>query len=301
MTTEISVEFTRLLARFEAELEILSDKPEESVEGALRALWFTAAGDARSVEAVLEEPELPELGTTECEVLEELVEARLEGTPLAHLTRRQRFMGVDMLSSPEALIPRKETEILGGAALEHLRACCDERGEAVVVDACTGSGNLALALAWNEPRCRVYGTDLSEEAVALASENAEYLGLSSRVDFRAGDLFAPLEEEWWGRIDLLTCNPPYISSAKIETLAEEISRHEPHLAFDGGPFGVAILARLIGEAPRLLKAESWLCFELGLGQGLSMKKRLEKMESFEDVRIYEDAEGEIRALAARTP
>jgi len=294
-------DYRLLIADLEANLKVLPDKPDENPETTLRALWFTACGNPCTPESANDGTPLPPLDSATRARLKELVRSRLHGTPLAHLTGLQRFMGIDFLAGPGALIPRKETEILGTAALEHLRACCDERGSAVALDVCTGSGNLALTLGHFEPRCDVYGVDLSEEAVELARKNAEHLGLSDRVRFRAGDLFAPYEEELAGKIDLLTCNPPYISSAKVEHMPDEISKHEPEMAFNGGPFGIAILNKLIKGAPKLLRSKSWLCFELGHGQGPAMKKRLEKSNQFSEIQSYEDAKGEIRVLAARTP
>jgi len=116
------------------------------------------------------------------------------------------------------------------------------------------------------PQSQVYAADLSEDAVALARENARHLQLHSRTEFGAGDLLAPFDKpELHGTIDLLTCNPPYISSAKVDHMHQEIAAHEPHLAFDGGPFGVNILMRLLQDAPRFLNHNGWLAFEVGLG------------------------------------
>jgi release factor glutamine methyltransferase len=114
-----------------------------------------------------------------------------------------------------------------------------------------------------------------------------------------GDLFTPLSaEEFFQSFDMIVCNPPYISSAKVDGLPIETGAHEPRLAFDGGNFGVAILSRLIKEAPRLLKPESWLCFEVGLGQGSYFVRTLGKMTEFGGVETFTDSQGEIRAIAA---
>jgi release factor glutamine methyltransferase len=146
----------------------------------------------------------------------------------------------------------------------------------------------------------VFAADLSEDAVELARRNAEHLGLQSRATFSAGDLLAPFDTaEFHQTVDLLTCNPPYISSAKVEHMHGEISQHEPHLAFDGGPFGVAILMRLLQDAPRFLRPGGALAFEVGLGQGPAMAKRLEKVAGVTQVRPLADAHNAIRALVAR--
>ena len=278
----------------------LPDKPEETPETTLRALWFTAAGTPRSVVRASQAP-LPPLSEAELERLRELVARRVAGLPLAHLTGRQQFMGIEMLVGSEALIPRKETEILGNAASKILASLIEERGSTTAIDLCTGSGNIVLALAYHEHRARFFASDLSSDAVALARRNAEHVGVDGRVEFRVGDLFEPFtNEEFIGQVDLITCNPPYISTKKVGEMPHEISEHEPSMAFDGGPFGIAILSRLVREAPRFLKPNSWLCFEVGLGQGEPLVSRLTKAGHFQEVKGVPDANGDVRALIART-
>jgi release factor glutamine methyltransferase len=212
---------------------------------------------------------------------------------------KTKFMGLELEVSPQALVPRLETELLGGNALKILQELVYERGGAQVLDLCTGSGNLALALAHYESRCVVCATDISDEALALARRNARKLWLEERVDFFAGDMFAALPEGIFQRqFDLIVCNPPYISSSKLDQ--SELIRHEPRAAFDGGPFGLNILSRLIQEAPAHLKPNSWLGFELGRGQGAYLANFLEKMKDYAEVCKLTDANGEVRALAART-
>ena len=142
----------------------LPDKPEETPEGVLCALWATACGEPVSVDRAVCAP-LPALDKESHERLRELIERRKSGVPLAHLTERQMFLGLEMLAGPEALIPRKETEILGRAALAKIGCMARERGELTVIDVCTGSGNLALAYAYYEPQACVYASDLLSEAV----------------------------------------------------------------------------------------------------------------------------------------
>jgi release factor glutamine methyltransferase len=277
----------------------LADKPEETPHRTLHALWLLAAGEPRAAERCENVP-LPDLTGETIERLRHLLDQRLAGVPLAHLTGRQSFMDVEMLAGPEALIPRKETELLGYAALDLLQQAVAVRGEATVIDICTGCGNLALALAHHEPLSTVFAADLAADAVALARRNAAYLGLTERVVFSVGDLFAPYEDgDFDEAVDLVVCNPPYISTQHIAEMPEEIQAHEPHLAFDGGPFGVAILFRLIKEAPRFLKPEGWLCFEVGLGQGDLMTRRLTRARTYSDVKTVSDDSGAVRAILAR--
>ena len=290
--------FRQQCAALDARLRTLPDKPEETAAATLKVLWHLAAGQRLSVDAAHEAPLTP-LDDAALSRLAELTAQRLAGTPLAHLSCRQRFMGLDMLAGPEALIPRRETELLARAALALLQ---DMKGEELrVLDVCTGAGNLALTLAQYEVRARVFASDLSAQAIALAARNAEHLGLSSRVEWRSGNLLEPFDEQAFHEsVDLLVCNPPYISSQKVDAMDVEISGFEPRLAFDGGPLGVRILQRLIREAPRYLKPGGWVAFEIGLGQGAAVQNRLRAAGTFAQIRSVPDSQGVPRCfLAAR--
>ena len=284
--------------RLTAGLALLPDKPEETVESTLHALWFTAVGEPRSA-AYAMQAELPQLATSEAAMLlENLVARRLAGEPLAHITGRQRFMDLDMLSGMQALIPRVETEQLVRACVDLLRQP-DAPARPCVIDVCTGSGNIAFAIAHHLPDAFVSASDLSDEAIAFARQNGTHLRLQHRVAFHTGDLMAPFETpDHSGRTDLIVCAPPYICTAKVEQMASEISGHEPRLAFDGGPFGVTILMRLIEDAPRFLRVGGWLAMEVGLGQGALLVKRLQKNDAFRVVRGLTDAGGAVRVVLA---
>jgi len=291
--------YQRLRAQLAQGVQFLADKPEETPDSALHALWHLALGEPLSAQLAssraLQTPD-----DSQTRTLEELVQQRVAGTPLAHLTQRQQFMGLEMLAGPQALTPRAETELLARVAVTIARQSSQRVGPITVVDVCTGSGNVALSVAHNVPEASVYASDLSEEAVALAQRNAQFLHLQERVAFRAGDLLAPFETpQFLGSVDLLTCNPPYISSAKVERMPGEIAHHEPRLAFDGGPLGVTILMRLAQQAPRFLRAGAWLAFEVGLGQGPPMLKRLKSSAAFDEVQPHTDARNDIRVIAAR--
>lgn len=287
-------EYHALLEEVRGFFEPHSDKPEETPETVLKSLWMRAAGEPASVSAVNGHP-LPSLQAAQMQELRILLARKREGAPLAHLTGRQSFMGLELLAGPEALIPRRETEIVGRAALAFLASLPDP--ELLVIDVCTGSGNLALALARHEPRARVVAADISPEAVALARRNAGFTGLAHRVEFHVGDLFAPLERLGLeGKAALVCCNPPYITSAKVPKLEVEISAHEPALAFDGGALGLSILSRLFDEGPALLRPGGALCVEIGLGQGPVLEARLRRRPWAARVQAHRDAGGAIRAL-----
>jgi release factor glutamine methyltransferase len=278
----------------------LPDKPEETPEGVLCALWATACGAPVSVDRA-RGATLPALDGQSYERLRALIERRKSGVPLAHLTERQTFLGLEMLAGPEALIPRKETEILGRAALAKIKCMARECGAVTVIDVCTGSGNLALAYAYYEPQARVHASDLLGEAVTLAQRNVEFLGLGGRVAMRLGDLLAPFEEEQFvGRCDFLSCNPPYISSTKVKELHPEIARHEPEAAFNGGAYGVSVLMKIVRQAPRFLRPGGWLGLEVGHGQGEGIARQLAKNPAYAAVETHADAAGEVRAILAQS-
>jgi len=290
--------FDRLRERLASTLEWLADKPEETATTTARALWWKAAGMPRSAELAVHDP-LPDLDAGQLRALDALVARRLTGEPLPYITGRQRFMNLEMYSAPGALIPRKETELLGQMTLALVHQAAAHPGGAIVVDVCTGSGNLAIGYAAHEPRARVFAADLSEEAIAVARVNAQVVGVADAIDFRTGDLVAPFGSILDGQVDVLSCNPPYISTAKVAAMPPEISGHEPKVAFDGGPFGIRVLSRLTHDALRLLKPGGWLTFEVGLGQGPAMRKRLETVGGYGQIRWMADSEGQIRALAAQ--
>ena len=288
-----------LLAVLDADIDYLPDKPEETAETTLAALWLTAAGEPTSAAGAVGR-ELPSLDRRQQDELRDMVSRRVAGTPLAHITGRQQFMGIELLTSAQALIPRKETEILGRAAVRLLEKIEQIVEHPMVMDVCTGAGNLAVAMALHCPSCRVYAADLSDDAVALAERNIAFHGIESRCKVFTGDLFSAFDEQdIMGKMDLITCNPPYISTARVGEMDGEISGHEPSLAFDGGAFGIRILHRLIKEAPRYLKGSGRLAFEVGLGQGEAMIKRMQKKYAYTDVRPLTDEQGDTRAIIAR--
>jgi release factor glutamine methyltransferase len=292
--------YKELLYRLQEQLQVLPDKHEEAPEETLRGLWHAAAGIPLSIVAAQTYP-LEELSEDQLFRLYGLVEQRLSGTPFEHLTGLQHFMGLDFYVCPHVLTPRKETEILGYSALQIIRDIAQTQGLVKVIDVCTGSGNLAHSFAHHEPRSTVHASDLSFRSICCAGRNTEKHGLDDRVSLRMGDLLIPFEEESFIRnIDVITCNPPYISSGKIKKMPSEIVNNEPLLAFDGGPFGIRILFRLAEEALHLLKPGGWLCFEVGEGQGYRMKERLEKMKAFSEIQTVNNDSGSIRAILARS-
>jgi release factor glutamine methyltransferase len=217
---------------------------------------------------------------------------------LAYETGRRKFMSIDLLVAPGALVPRAETEILGNAAVERLRAL--DEPEPWVIDMCCGSGNLASAIAVHVPRARVWASDLTDGAVVVARQNVAALGLGGRVTVVQGDLFAPLGGLGLeGRIDLVVCNPPYISTARLAKDRALLLEHEPREAFDGGPYGLTIHQRVIKEALAFLKTGGYLSFEIGEGQERQVSLLFERSRAYHPIEQRADAASQPRVISAK--
>jgi release factor glutamine methyltransferase len=277
-------------------LHLLEDKPEETIESTLKALWFAAAGFPVSAEGALK-LSIPDLTEKQIEDLHQLIELRLNNTPLAHITKRQNFMGIELLSDKRALIPRKETELLGRKALEISKRIIKSGGKIKVIDVCCGSGNLGIAISHYNPNCNVYATDISQEAVELTRDNINFMNLNQRVQVKQGDLLSAFEtDEFYEKTDLIVCNPPYILSSKVQKMDSEITYNEPVLAFDGGMLGIRIIQKLISEAPKFLTNEGWLIFEVGLGQGNFIAQLCERAQLYQLIDSVSDNSGNIRVI-----
>jgi HemK-like putative methylase len=277
-----------------------ADKPDETPQSTARALWLAAAGTPRAVTADTAAP-LPDLTPEQEARLDGLLRRRIDGEPLAYLTGRAGFMGLELLTAPGALIPRRGTELLAGAVLALAGEIADEAAAVRVLDLCTGAGNLAVSLAVREPRARVWASDLEAEAVAVAARNAEFHQVADRVTAASGDLFGALDElaDRPTAFDLVVCNPPYMPTETARSMPVEMGGFEPAAAFDGGDVGLSVVYRLIAEAPRHLVPGGWLCFEVGAGMGRVVEKRLAALGTYSETRLVTDQNGNTRAILAR--
>ncbi len=222
----------------------------------LSAEWLLSAATGLSrveLYAYHERPLTPEERTT----LRESVKRRAVGEPLQYVTGEMPFRHVVMHVRRGVFIPRPETEILVDVALELLQGVEDP----LVVDLCTGSGAVACSIAHEVQAARVIAIDLSPEAVSMASENAERLGVAERVEVLEGDLFSPLSIDLHGQVDLVVANPPYIPSSDLPDLPADVLGYEPGLALDGGPDGLDTARRIMEDS----------CIWLAPGAGLAME------------------------------
>ena len=214
---------------------------------------------------------------------------RCAGTPLQHLTGEQAFRRIALEVRPGVFVPRPETEVLVGIALDEL---CDA-DDPVVVDVGTGTGAVALSMKDERPDAKVYATDMSPEAVELARANADALELD--VVVLEGDLLDPLPSELRGWVDLVVSNPPYVSPDEYEALPAEV-RADPALALIGG---VELYDRLAGQASRWLRDGGVFAAEIGAAQGPEVAEALRG--SFTDVRVEPDLAGRDRVVVGRRP
>lgn len=208
-----------------------------------------------------------------------------------------RFMGIELELGAGVLVPRKETELLGQAAVDVLAGL---PGSSKVIDMCCGSGNLALGVAHAVPQASIWGSDLTDATVETARRNVARLGLGDRVTILQGDLFEPLRDlEFAGQVDLVMANPPYISTGRLEGQSAHLLANEPREAFDGGPYGLTIHQKLIAQAHTFLKPGGHLAFEFGAGQDRQVQALLTRARVYEAIELINDASGMPRVAVAR--
>ena len=228
------------------------------------------------------------LTETELGPLRELVKRRSEGEPLQHLLGTVEFCGLTFLCDKRAMVPRPETEQL----VELVESRIENR-ESRIVDVGTGSGVIALSLAAKFPEAKILAIDLSDDALALAQENAARLNLSNRVRFLKSRLLENVE----GVFDLIVANLPYISTQERHTLSREVL-HDPEVALFAGTEGDELVRDLIAEAPSRLGLGGTLALEIGLGQRDAFLSALAE-KNYRDICSKNDYNGVIRFLFAR--
>lgn len=204
-----------------------------------------------------------------------------------------QFFGITLEVAPDTLVPREETELLARSAVDML--CTNGNGQPRVIDVCCGVGNLAAAIAVNIPDALVWACDLTAPCVRAARRNVERHGIDGRVRVEQGDLFAPLEQLGLkGTIDLIVCNPPYISTGRLARDRAHLLQKEPREAFDGGPWGLYIHQRVISAALSFLKQGGWLLLEFGEGQGRQIRTLYERTRAYANVTLIADVAGKER-------
>jgi release factor glutamine methyltransferase len=241
-------------------------------------------------------PERP-VPTGEREAFEAAVGRRAGHEPLQYITGLKGFRYLELAVDPRVLIPRPETEMLVQIALLRLSSL---PGHPTVVDVGTGSGCIALSLARECPAAVVHATDICDEALEVAEENALRLGLDGAVLLHGGDLLDALDGGLAGSIDMIVSNPPYVSERDYPTLPPEVRLHEPYRALVAGPLGTEVQLRLVMQAARWLAPGGWLMME---GGGDQMEALGEEAAScgYSEINVLKDLNGVPRVVEMRSP
>lgn len=229
-----------------------------------------------------------EVSEAEEEQYRKALEQRAVHVPLQHLLGYQDFMGLRFQVNEYVLIPRQDTEILVEEAMRYLHDGMR------ILDLCTGSGCILLSLLHYSNDCEGVGVDISQEALQVAAQNAELLGI--KADFLKSDLY----EKVTGKFDLLVSNPPYIERAVIPTLMEEVREHDPYIALDGGEDGLDFYRRIIGGAQDYLKRGGQILMEIGSGQAKAVSELLREA-GFKEIDVCRDFAGLDRVVSGRLP
>jgi release factor glutamine methyltransferase len=228
-----------------------------------------------------------------------LVAERATGKPTQYITGHQEFWGLDFEVTPDVLIPRPETEHVVEAVVDlarHFQA--KARATLRIADVGTGSGCIALALAWEFPRAEIYATDISRPALVAAARNEERVGMRGRVRWLEGNLLDPLFEAGLaGTLDFVVSNPPYVAQSELSMVQREVREFEPRIAWGGLERGEQVYAQLFPQALEALKPGGYVVVEIGY----NMCDRVSALlgESWTETEVRPDLAGIPRVVIAR--
>jgi release factor glutamine methyltransferase len=224
----------------------------------------------------------------------ELVSQRASGVPTQYLTGKQEFWGLEFQVTPAVLIPRPETEHLIEVTIEKLAEWQGQKNLRIA-DIGTGSGCIAVTLAYEFSQAEIFATDISGAALEIARRNAERHGVLEQIRFVECDLLGAAGKE--ELFDVIVSNPPYIARSEELQLQREVREHEPHEALFGGMAGSEIYARLIAEAAPHLRSRGLLVIEIGYGAANEIRSMLDNAP-WKDVRVTNDLAGIPRIISA---
>lgn len=185
--------------------------------------------------------------------------------PIQYIINNQEFMGLDFYVDENVLIPQPDTEILVEEVIEIVESLKKENMK--ILDLCTGSGAIGISLSKNLNSAQVFASDISENALKIAKENA--IKNDSKIEFFKSDILKDIKNH---KFDIIVSNPPYIETETIKTLSEEVKK-EPHIALDGGQDGLYFYREIIKNAKQYLNKDGYLAFEIGYNQ----KKKVEEL------------------------
>ena len=260
----------------------------------LSAEWLMCAATGFSRIEVYMNYDRP-LDAGELSILREGVKRRGAGEPLQYVTGEMPFRHIVLKCGPGVLIPRPETEILVDCVLEYIDK---QDGSQRVLEIGTGTGCISLSIASERPGTTVVATDISPDAIALATRNREALGCEDVVEIVHTDIAEGVEGADKAAFDVLVSNPPYIPSAIVDTLPREVGGFEPRLALDGGQDGLNVFRRIVQTAKGALREGGLMAFELHEDCLQLAAQDQQVNEHFQDIRIVKDLTGRDRILLA---
>jgi release factor glutamine methyltransferase len=228
------------------------------------------------------------LASTELADVKGLVHRRVGREPLQYIFGTQEFCGLEFHVNPAVLIPRPETELL----VEYVAQRISAEQSATIVDVCTGSGCIAVAIARQRPRARLIATDLSSRSLDVARQNAIRHSAGERIIWLEGNLLGALAgQKLEGQVDVIVSNPPYIAEADWATLQPEVRLFEPRGALVAGPQGTELHERLLQEAGRYLSPGGAVILEIGAGQARAIRQIVEQISGYRFHRLVYDEAG----------
>ena len=232
------------------------------------------------------------LSASDVEALDKMVARRLRGEPMQYITGHQEFYKLDFEVTPDVLIPRPETEAIVEVGLELLR---NER-RPIIAEIGTGSGCIAVSLLKERPDALVHAVDMSAAALRVAERNARRHRVEDRLTLAESDLFDQLPGET--KFSLIVSNPPYIPEADWAVLPSEVRDYEPRSALVSGVDGLDCIRRLLRDAPRYLRRDGYLVFEIGFGQDHTVSSLVDP-HLCEVLEIRKDLQGIPRTVVLR--
>lgn len=219
------------------------------------------------------------------------IEKLAKGIPLQHITHQQEFMKMNFYVNEKVLIPRPDTEIL----VEEVIQIAKKINAKKILDLCTGSGAIAIALAQYIEGSQITATDISEEALKIAEKNAKVNKVEKQIAFILSDLFEELPKE---KYDMIVSNPPYIKKDIIKTLDKEVQK-EPHIALDGGWDGLDFYRKIVHQAYEFLKYKGYLCLEIGYDQKEQICELIEQEDEYVNTYSKKDLYGNDRIIVTK--
>lgn len=214
------------------------------------------------------------------------IERLIKGEPIQYIIGKQEFMGIDLIVTNDVLIPQPDTEIL----VEETIKVAKQYDKPKILDLCTGSGAIAIAIKKYIPEAEIVASDLSSKALRIANNNDR----TKKIRFILSDLFENINEKF----DIIVSNPPYIKTEEIKTLSKEV-QNEPLMALDGGQDGLYFYEKIIKQANSYLNQNSYLCLEIGENQKNEIIKKIQYNGKYTNIQTYKDLGGNDRVITCK--